>query len=237
MADIRLIDDAAGTRRVSALVDEVWGASTPLLGVELVRAIGHAGGYVAAAYVDDQIVGASLGFLATPPRRAGAAQSRHRGPARACGRPDSAGRSSCTSRRGRPNEGCAWVTWTFDPLVRRNAWFNLRVLGAEVQEYLVDFYGPIDDSINARDESDRLLVAWATTTSPRDTQAARAGRRPGGRRRGGDARRHRRPATHRSTQPPNAGGTGCATSSEARSPPAPASPASLVPASMSWRSA
>ena len=54
--------------------------------------------------------------------------------------------------------------------VRRNAWFNLRVLGAEVQEYLVDFYGPIDDSINARDESDRLLVAWATTTAPRDTR-------------------------------------------------------------------
>ena len=66
--------------------------------------------------------------------------------------------------------GLPWVTWTFDPLVRRNAWFNLRVLGAEVQEYLVDFYGPIDDSINARDESDRLLVAWATTTAPRDTR-------------------------------------------------------------------
>ena len=59
----------------------------------------------------------------------------------------------------------AWITWTFDPLVRRNAWFNLGVLGAEVHEYLVDFYGPIDDSINAGDESDRLLVAWAVTDS------------------------------------------------------------------------
>jgi predicted GNAT superfamily acetyltransferase len=55
----------------------------------------------------------------------------------------------------------AWVTWTFDPLVRRNAWFNIGVLGAVVHEYLVDFYGPIDDAINAGDESDRLLVAWA----------------------------------------------------------------------------
>jgi predicted GNAT superfamily acetyltransferase len=58
------------------------------------------------------------------------------------------------------------VTWTFDPLVRRNAWFNLGVLGAEVHEYLVDFYGPITDSINAGDESDRLLVAWAVHDRP-----------------------------------------------------------------------
>jgi predicted GNAT superfamily acetyltransferase len=35
------------------------------------------------------------------------------------------------------------------------------VLGAEVHEYLVNFYGPIDDAINAGDESDRLLVGWA----------------------------------------------------------------------------
>jgi predicted GNAT superfamily acetyltransferase len=54
------------------------------------------------------------------------------------------------------------VTWTFDPLVRRNAWFNIEVLRAHVAEYLVDFYGPMTDSVNARDESDRLMVAWPT---------------------------------------------------------------------------
>ncbi len=50
--------------------------------------------------------------------------------------------------------------WTFDPLVRRNAWFNIAVLGAEVAEYLPSFYGSMTDAINAGDESDRLLVAW-----------------------------------------------------------------------------
>jgi predicted GNAT superfamily acetyltransferase len=58
--------------------------------------------------------------------------------------------------------GLAWVTWTFDPLVRRNAWFNVHGLRARVHQYLVDFYGPIDDAINLRDESDRLVVAWPT---------------------------------------------------------------------------
>ena len=169
MADIRLIDDAAGARRVSGLVDEVWGASTPLLGVELVRAIGHAGGYVAAACVDDQIVGASLGFLAS--HHGELALHSHVTGVLPSVRATGLGRALKLHQQAWAAErGLAWVTWTFDPLVRRNAWFNLRVLGAEVREYLVDFYGPIDDSINARDESDRLLVAWATATSPRDTR-------------------------------------------------------------------
>ena len=80
------------------------------------------------------------------------------------------------------------MTWTFDPLVRRNAWFNIDVLGAQVHEYLVDFYGPIDDAINAGDESDRLLVAWPTSTTA--TPAPTAGRR-----RPGADRRARRPTT------------------------------------------
>ena len=73
------------------------------------------------------------------------------------------------------------MTWTFDPLVRRNAWFNIDVLGAQVDEYLVDFYGPIDDAINAGDASDRLLVAWPTSgplpARPTPRRAA-AGRSP-----------------------------------------------------------
>ena len=73
--------------------------------------------------------------------------------------------------------GLAWVTWTFDPLVRRNAWFNIGVLGAEVHEYLVDFYGPIDDAINAGDESDRLLVAWAVDDGGRRPSAEPTRRR------------------------------------------------------------
>ena len=114
------------------------------------------------------------------------------------------------------DHGLAWVTWTFDPLVRRNAWFNIGVLGAEVHEYLVDFYGPIDDSINAGDESDRLLVAWPTSDrAGRPTPpAGRPGRSP-----------CRRPRTSSCCAAPTRrrgdGATGCATSSAARSPAGP----------------
>ena len=47
--------------------------------------------------------------------------------------------------------------------MRRNAHFNIEVLHVHVADYLVDFYGPMTDSINAQDETDRLLVAWPVT--------------------------------------------------------------------------
>jgi len=163
--EIRLLDDATEMRRMAKLFGQVWGGPTPVVNVELARAVAHAGGYVAAVYVDGQVVGGSLGFLA-----------RHRG--------EDALHSHLTGvlpgirgtglgrqlkrhqREWAAARGLRWVTWTFDPLVRHNAHFNLAVLGAEVHEYLVDFYGEMEDAINARDESDRLLVAWSTTDDP-----------------------------------------------------------------------
>ena len=128
--------------------------------MELIRAIGHAGGYVAAAYDDGDVVGGSLGFLG---RHLGAPSLHSHVTGILPGvRRTGLGRAMKLHQRAwAAANGLTWVTWTFDPLVRRNAWFNLGVLGAVVHEYLVDFYGPIDDTINAGDESDRLLVAWA----------------------------------------------------------------------------
>ena len=56
--------------------------------------------------------------------------------------------------------GIAVITWTFDPLMSRNSYLNLTQLGAEAAEYLPNFYGAMVDSINAADESDRILAAW-----------------------------------------------------------------------------
>jgi predicted GNAT superfamily acetyltransferase len=56
--------------------------------------------------------------------------------------------------------GIAEIRWTFDPLVRRNAYFNLVKLGARVVDYRPDFYGEMDDIVNAGDRSDRFEVSW-----------------------------------------------------------------------------
>ena len=55
------------------------------------------------------------------------------------------------------------MTWTFDPLVARNAYFNVMKLGARISRYYVDFYGAMGDGINAGDESDRCLATWWLT--------------------------------------------------------------------------
>jgi predicted GNAT superfamily acetyltransferase len=172
--EIRLLDDRGEERRLHDVFDQVWG-STSVVSLEVMRAVGHAGGYVAAAYADDQLVGGSLGFL-----------GRHRGApslhSHVTGilpglRGTGLGRALKLHQRAwAAANGLACVTWTFDPLVRHNAWFNLAVLGAVVEEYLVDFYGPIEDAVNAGDETDRLLVAWpvgeGTPTPPSTVERA-----------------------------------------------------------------
>ena len=44
--------------------------------------------------------------------------------------------------------------------MRRNAWFNVVKLGVEVLGYHVNFYGELEDGINAGEQSDRVLVRW-----------------------------------------------------------------------------
>lgn len=53
------------------------------------------------------------------------------------------------------------IYWTFDPLVARNAHFNLNRLGVEVAEYVIDMYGASTDSPLHRGlGTDRFIVAW-----------------------------------------------------------------------------
>ena len=162
---IRSPDCVADLHRLASVFDEIWGTTCPVVRVELLRAVQHAGGYLSVAVEDDRFVGGSFGFLghhagepALHSHVTGVLPSvRHTGLGRAL---------KLHQRAWAADRELAWIVWTFDPLVRRNAWFNLSVLGARVDEYLVDFYGPIDDAVNAGDETDRLLVAWPVRDAP-----------------------------------------------------------------------
>ena len=52
------------------------------------------------------------------------------------------------------------IGWTFDPLQRGNANFNLHVLGGSTNIYHENFYGEMNDGINAGLPSDRVEVIW-----------------------------------------------------------------------------
>ena len=52
------------------------------------------------------------------------------------------------------------IGWTFDPMQRGNANFNLRKLGATANQYILNLYGVMTDGINAGLPSDRFEVMW-----------------------------------------------------------------------------
>jgi predicted GNAT superfamily acetyltransferase len=72
-----------------------------------------------------------------------------------------------TQRRLAQELGYSHIVWTFDPLVARNAYFNLCKLGAEVVEYKRNAYGTDEkDLVNQGIETDRFVARWSTAESP-----------------------------------------------------------------------
>jgi predicted GNAT superfamily acetyltransferase len=56
--------------------------------------------------------------------------------------------------------GIATITWTFDPLLSRNAYLNFCRLGVISDNYRPDFYGPQTSSPLHTNGTDRLWVTW-----------------------------------------------------------------------------
>ncbi|MBT2469430.1 GNAT family N-acetyltransferase [Streptomyces sp. ISL-66] len=158
--DLRELHTMEDLDAVSRLYAGIWGtdADSPPVSAEVMRALSHAGNYVAGAYENGRLVGASVAFYGDPigttlhshitgpviGRGIGLALKLHQG-------------------QWALDRGIQRITWTYDPLIRRNAHFNLVKLGARPEEYLRSFYGAMDDAINGGDESDRVLTAWDLT--------------------------------------------------------------------------
>ena len=56
--------------------------------------------------------------------------------------------------------GYSMMTWTYDPLESRNAYFNLSKLHAICRTYVENCYGDMNDDFNAGLPSDRFKVEW-----------------------------------------------------------------------------
>lgn len=171
-AEIRLLTTMPEIVAASALTQSIWGQASGLP-TNMIRAIQHADGYVAGAFAGDVLIGTSVAIrgridgtevlhshitgVIRPGQGVGTALKQHQ-------------RAWCQDR------GIPVVTWTFDPLVARNGWFNIAKLGAVGRAYLPDHYGAMDDPINRGDATDRLLAWWpaapATPTPPPATGQA-----------------------------------------------------------------
>lgn len=141
-----------------ALFDRVWGMSG-MVPNEVIVATVHAGGYASLAWHGGDLVGASWGFLGDT-RGERILHSHVTGVVSSHG---SLGVGAALKRHQwswAAGRGLDAITWTFDPLVRRNAHFNLVKLGSCIVEYHEDFYGFIDDGLNRGENTDRVVVRW-----------------------------------------------------------------------------
>ncbi|WP_200800015.1 GNAT family N-acetyltransferase [Jatrophihabitans endophyticus] len=160
---VRQVGSLAELDAVDRLFEAIWQPGKhPPVTTELMRAFGKAGNYVAAAFDGETLVGACVGFFAAPSHDA--LHSHIAGVS-----PDARARSvgfalKLHQRAWALAHGVSVVGWTFDPLVGRNAYFNLVKLGARPVEYLPNFYGPMRDALNSDDDTDRLLVHWHLTS-------------------------------------------------------------------------
>lgn len=157
---IRELADVDDQAAAIQLLSGIWqrSAENPVVPPELLRALSKAGNYIGGAFATDELVGVAIAFHAEPERHAlyshiagiSAAHAGH-----------SIGFALKQHQRAWAlRRGIAAIEWTFDPLIARNAHFNIAKLGARPQEYLMDFYGPMADGVNTDDETDRLLIRW-----------------------------------------------------------------------------
>ena len=173
--EVRALHTLAELAEARTIWDAVWPTAPGATEItqNLLRAIEHAGGYVGGAYAEGRMVGSCLAIVGRSRGEHGWHTHLHSHVAAAL--PGFADRGIGTALKLHQR---AWalqsdidrIVWTFDPLVRRNARLNLVKLGGVGVDYLVDFYGVMDDALNVGDESDRLLLQW-DLASPRVVDA------------------------------------------------------------------
>ena len=148
-------------RELQALLGAIWDRpDDPPINADLLRALAHSGNYVAGARVNGRLAGGLVGWLGVRVANELHMHSHILGVAAGNQVAGVGFALKQDQRRWCLERGVKTVEWTTDPLVRRNAYFNLTKLGARASEYLVNFYGVMTDGLNAGEESDRLLITW-----------------------------------------------------------------------------
>ncbi len=161
---IHILETPEEMAAVEELQRLVWSApDIEVVPKDILLAIVHNGGLAIGAFVGTELVGASFGFpgfYQTPdgPRL------KHHSHILAV-HPDwrSKGMGFALKRAQWQmvrKQGLDRITWTYDPLLSRNAHLNVARLGAVCNTYLRSEYGEMLDGLNAGLPSDRFQVDW-----------------------------------------------------------------------------
>lgn len=178
--ELRLIHTPEEVVEVEALQRVVWpGGDLEVVPGHVLLTVADSGGLVAGVYIGDRLAGFVWGFL-------GLDTTTHPPSFKHCSHqlgvhPDfrSTGVGfalKCFQREFVFGQGIDRITWTYDPLMARNARLNIAKLGAVCNTYLPNLYGELHDGLNAGLPTDRFQVDWWIAT---ERVAARVGEKTG----------------------------------------------------------
>ena len=141
------------------IFDKTWAMDSGTeITPNLLQAMVHSGAYLSGAFIDKKCVGAAFAFPATTK---GLHLHSHMTAVLDKYRDQGIGYALKIDQwHWAKKNNYAEITWTFDPLVARNAKLNLIKLGVDISAYYPNFYGDMPDALNAGDESDRVMASW-----------------------------------------------------------------------------
>jgi predicted GNAT superfamily acetyltransferase len=141
------------------IFDQTWamGSGTEIT-PNLLQAMVYSGAYLSGAFIDEKCVGAAFAFPATT---GGLHLHSHMAAVLDEYRNQGVGYALKIDQwHWAKINSYKKITWTFDPLVARNAKLNLVKLGVDISNYYPNFYGDMPDALNLGDESDRVMAIW-----------------------------------------------------------------------------
>ncbi len=158
--EYRVVDDPEELKAIVELQTVVWSMpASEAVPHNMLFAVIHGGGNVIRADLDGELVGFSLGLAALHgedhllwSHMAGVVPA-HQGKGIGFG-------IKYAQRRWALDHGYKVIAWTFDPMQRGNANFNMHLLKAYTSTYHINFYGTMTDGINAGMPSDRMEATW-----------------------------------------------------------------------------
>ena len=179
MFNIHLIETPEEMRLVEELQRSVWPDSeTDVVPLHMLITAVHNGGLVIGAFIEEKMIGFVFGFpgIETTPDGPRLKHCSHMMGIHPDHRDGGAGfalkRAQWQMVR---HQSLNHITWTYDPLLSRNAYLNIAKLGAVCTTYRRSEYGDMRDGLNAGLPSDRFQVDWWINTRRVES---RLGKRP-----------------------------------------------------------
>ena len=179
---IRILESPEDMTSVEELQRAVWpGSETDVVPAHMLITAMHNGGLVIGAFVEDRIIGFVFGFpgLEFVPDGPRPKHCSHMMGIHPDHRDSGIGfalkRAQWQMVR---HQGLDHITWTYDPLLSRNAYLNIAKLGAVCNTYRRSEYGEMRDGLNAGLPSDRFQVDWWVNTRRVERRLSKRPRRP-----------------------------------------------------------